>query len=170
MSEVIAMNAQVKQEITPAITIDDGSVDVPIQNQYGERIGVFRFNPTDLNIVNRYNQVADRFGEIGKLLVDASISPDGEGEDAASVELLNKAENMMIELMDYVLQGNSREAFFSKVHIFTPIGGQFWCEKVYEAIGAYISKQFDAEVKRVNARLNKHTHGYRTGKHSKGRK
>ena len=75
----------------------------------------------------------------------------------------------MVELMDYVLNGNSREAFFSKTHIFTPMGGVFFCEKVYDAIGKYISKRFDAEVKRVNVRMKQHMHGYKTGKHAKGR-
>lgn len=102
-------------------------------------------------------------------LIDANISPEGEGEDADSVQLLNEAGDKMADLMDYVLNGNSREAFFAKTHIFTPVGGMFYCEKVYEAIGAFISQRFAAEVKRVNVRMNQHTHGYRTGKHAKGR-
>lgn len=153
----------------PVITIDDGSIDIPIKNQFGEQIGVFRFNPADINIVNRYNEVADQFGEVVKPLIDANISPEGEGEDDKSVQLLNEAGDKMTDLMDYVLNGNSREAFFRKTHIFTPVGGKFYCEKVYEAIGAFISQKFASEVKRVNVRMNQHIHGYRTGKHAKGR-
>jgi len=168
MSEEM-MNTQM-ENIMPVITIDDGSIDIPIMNQHGEQIGMFRFNPADINIVNRYNEVADQFGEVVKPLIDANISPDGEGEDDESVQLLNEAGNKMADLMDYVLNGNSREAFFSKTHIFTPVGGMFYCEKVYEAIGAFISQKFASEVKRVNVRMNQHMHGYRTGKHAKGRK
>lgn len=169
MNEEIKNTQNEMVNAMPTITIDDGSIDIPIQNQYGERIGVFRFNPADINIVNRYNEVADKFSEVVKPLIDANISPEGEGEDAESVRLLNEAGDKMVELMDYVLNGNSREAFFGKTHIFTPVGGMFYCEKVYEAIGAFISQRFASEVKRVNVRLTQHTHGYRTGKHAKGR-
>lgn len=170
MSEEMKASQAVPENMMPVITIDDGSIDIPIQNQFGERIGVFRFNPADINIVNRYNEVADQFGEVVKPLIDANISPEGEGEDDESVQLLNEAGDKMADLMDYVLNGNSREAFFSKTHIFTPVGGMFYCEKVYEAIGTFISQKFATEVKRVNARMNQHIHGYRTGKHAKGRK
>lgn len=169
MNEEIKNTQNEMVNAMPTITIDDGSIDIPIQNQYGERIGVFRFNPADINIVNRYNEVADKFSEVVKPLIDANISPEGEGEDAESVRLLNEAGDKMVELMDYVLNGNSREAFFGKTHIFTPVGGMFYCEKVYEAIGAFISQRFASEVKRVNVRLTQHIHGYRTGKHAKGR-
>lgn len=170
MSEEMKVVQTGNENVMPVITIDDGSIDIPIQNQFGEKIGVFRFNPADINIVNRYNEVADQFGEVVKPLIDANISPEGEGEDDESVRLLNEAGDKMADLMDYVLNGNSREAFFSKTHIFTPVGGMFYCEKVYEAIGSFISQKFASEVKRVNVRMNQHIHGYRTGKHAKGRK
>lgn len=170
MSEEMKVVQTGNENVMPVITIDDGSIDIPIQNQFGEKIGVFRFNPADINIVNRYNEVADQFGEVVKPLIDANISPEGEGEDDESVRLLNEAGDKMTDLMDYVLNGNSREAFFSKTHIFTPVGGMFYCEKVYDAIGTFISQRFASEVKRVNSRMNQHIHGYRTGKHARGRK
>lgn len=169
MSEEMKNSVPLQTENMDTIVIDDGAVEVAIQNQFGEHIGTFRFYPTDVNIVNRYNEVADKFEQVVAPLIDANISPEGEGEDDSSVKILNEAGDKMVELMDYVLNGNSREAFFSKTHIFTPMGGMFFCEKVYDAIGKYISKRFDAEVKRVNVRMKQHMHGYRTGKHSKGR-
>lgn len=169
MSEDMKKTVPATTENLDTIVIDDGAVKVAIQNQFGERIGTFRFYPTDVNIVNRYNEVSDQFETILAPLINANISPEGEGEDASSVEILNEAGDKMISLMDYVLNANSREAFFSKTHIFTPMGGMFFCEKVYDAIGKYISKRFDAEVNRVNVRMKQHMHGYRTGKHAKGK-
>ena len=169
MSEEMKKTVPATTENLDTIVIDDGAVKVAIQNQFGERIGTFRFYPTDVNIVNRYNEVSDQFETILAPLINANISPEGEGEDASSVEILNEAGDKMIALMDYVLNANSREAFFSKTHIFTPIGGMFFCEKVYDSIGKYISKRFDAEVNRVNVRMKQHMHGYRTGKHAKGK-
>lgn len=156
-----------KSDVMP-IVIDDGCIDIPIQNQFGERLGVFRFNPTDVNIINRYNEVVDRIPEILRPLAGAEIDPNGEGGDENSIELLNTAGAEIEDLLDYVLNGNSREAFFTRTHVFSPVGGKFYCEKVLEAIGAFISKKFEAEVKKMSARAETHMHGYRTGKHRKG--
>ena len=48
--------------------------------------------------------------------------------------------------------------------------GHIDCENALSAVGAYISRQFDREVKKVNSRVERYTHGYRTGKHKGGKK
>ena len=150
------------------IEIDDGRIDIPIRNQFGETMGVFRFNPTDLNIVNRYNEAAENFEKIVKPLVDYDIDQNGEGSDDAAIKALNDAEDKMIDLLDYVLGGNSRDSFFREIHAFTPTNGKFFCETMYEAVGKFISKKFDAETKKVNVRLQQHTNGYKPGRRRKG--
>ena len=156
------------EQMDDVIVVDDGRVDVPIKNQYGEVVGTFRFNPTDINIVNRYNEAAAKFEDIAKPLIDYDIDGNGEGKTKDAVEALNEAEDKMIELMDYVFDADSRESFFSKIHAFAPTNGKFYCEVVYTGIGNYISKKFDAETKAVSIRVDKYTHGYKTGKHAKG--
>lgn len=168
-NKIVAMpQAESNQVDENLIVIDDGCIDIPVKNQFGDSIGVFRFNPSDINIVNRYNEAADKFKDVIEPLIDANINGNGEGSDEKSISILNEAGDKMADLMDYVLAGNSREAFFRTTHIFTPVNGRFYCEVVYEAIGNFIGKKFDAEIKRLNARIDKHTHGYRTGKHKKG--
>ena len=162
-----AKNA-LSRETEDVIVVDDGYRLIRVQNSLGEEIGKFRFNPTDINMVNRYNEIADQFEEIVKPLSDANITKDGEGADDDSVVLLNEAEDKMIELMDYVLNCDSREAFFAKTHLFTPTDGVFYCEKVLQSIEAFIKAKFEAETKKVNARVTKHTANYRTGKHRRG--
>ena len=164
---VVPISAQTDND-EDIIIIDDGYKRIPIRNELGEQIGEFRFNPTDINIVNRYNEIAGKFEEVVKPLANAGIDGNGEGTDDESIMLLNEAEDRMIELMDYLLGSDSKDAFFKKVHAFSPSGGQFYCEKVFEAVGAYITKKFNKEIAATSARLEKHTHGYRTGKHKKG--
>ena len=157
-----------QQEEEEFIVVSDGKRSIPIKNQLGEQIGVFRYNPTDINMVNRYNEIADKFADVTKPLEKAGITTDGQGEDDESIEIVNEVEANLIELMDYMLDGNSREAFFSVTHALTPVGGQFYFEKVFESIGAFLEKKFNAELSAMNNRVEKHTHGYRTGKHRKG--
>ena len=147
------------------IVVDDGSVTVPIKSESGELIGEFRFRPTDFNIVKRYNEVSQKFADVVKPLVDADIDANGEGTDEESMRLLDEAEKRLFELVDYLFDGNMAEAFFGKMHAFSPVGGRFYCENALNAVGNFISRKFDAEINAVSTRVAKYTHGYKTGKH-----
>lgn len=150
------------------IRVEEGYKLIPIMNEINEQIGVFRFNPTDINIINRYNEIAPKFQEAIAPLAEAGVNEKGEGVDEDSIKILNEAEEKIIEMMDYFTNSDSRSAFFGRTHVFTPVNGNFYCGNVLNSIGQYIAKKFDKEVDAVNARMAKHTHGYRTGKHKKG--
>lgn len=152
------------------LVVDDGSITVPIKNPNGEQIGVFKFRPSDIGIINRYNEIVDRLPEIVKPLEGANIEPSGEGSDIESMEIINEVEKKLFELIDYLFDGNAAEAFFGKMHAFSPVDGKFYCENVLDAVGAFISKRFEAEAKKVSAHVEKYTHGYKTGKHKDGKK
>ena len=155
-----------------SIVVDDGSVEIPISNTLGERIGSFRFRPTDFNIIKRFQAVSDKFGDVVSPLINANIEPDGEGSDEDSIRILDEAQKNLFELVDYLLDGNASEAFFGKMNPFSPIKGKFYCEYALNAVGDFISKQFDEEINAINTRVSKYTHGYasRTGKHKDGKK
>ena len=152
------------------LVVDDGSITVPIKNTIGELVGEFKFRPTDFNIVKRYNEISEKFAEVIKPLADANIDAKGEGEDEESIEILNKVEANLFELVDYLFDGNMAEAFFGKMNAFSPIDGKFYCENVLNAVGEFISRKFDSEINKISARVSKYTHGYRTGKHKDGKK
>ena len=139
------------------MVIDDHKLPITVVNKAGEEIGVLRFDPTDVNMVKRYDEVADKF---------TAALQSIEGADG--MDALNKAGDKIIEFLDYVLDGNSREAFFSKIHPLSPQNGRFYCEQVFEVIGAFIKQSFEAENVKINKRVAAHTHGYRTGKHARG--
>jgi len=151
------------------IVVDDGTVEVPITNLTGKQVGVFYFRPTDINILKRYNDVVEKIGDVAEPLVNANINTDGKGEDAESIEIVEQAEKRLYELMDYLFDGNYAEAFFGSMNPYSPIGGRFYAEVALEAVGNYISDKFNTELKNVSDRMKKHTHGYRTGKHKKGK-
>ena len=148
--------------------VDDGYRKIPVWNQLHEQIGTLRYNPTDINMVNRFREISNKFENITKIAAEANINPDGTGEDEESIDALNRAEKELVDALDYLLQSDSKAAFFSVVNPFTPVNGSFYCENVMEMLTAFISKAFNAEIERVNTRLSKQTHGYRTGKHKKG--
>lgn len=149
------------------ITVDDGSVRVPINNLAGEEIGVFYFRPTDLGIIDRYNSMIGKFDEITAPLENVSISPDGTAEDMAdseAVQALHEAEKRLYDVLNVMFGGNMAEAFFGKMHPFSPVNGNFYCENAIEAVGAFISKQFEVETDKMNKRVAKYTKNYKPGK------
>ena len=154
------------------IIVDDGSVKESIRNKHGDEIGVFYFRPTDIGIIDRYNKIAADFDNITAPLENVNINPDGTADETneAEVKALKEAEERLYEACDYLLGGNASEAFFGKMHPFSPVNGRFYCENALDAVGKYISRQFDREVQKINNRVNRYTHGYRTGKHKDGKK
>lgn len=158
------------------IVVDDGSVIVSIKNTLGAEIGQFCFRPTDIDIINRYNEIAASFDEIIAPLENVGLNPDGtpSTDDEADIEIFNSVKAILCEKVDYLFGGNASEAFFKQMHPFSIIRGSFYCENMIEAVGKYISAAFDRETKHINKRVNRYTqqyqHGVRTGKHKNGGK
>ena len=160
-----------KIQFNSGITVDDGSVKESIRNKFGEVIGEFTFRPTDIDMLERYNDVVDDFEEIIAPLEQVGINPDGSATkltDEKDIEILKTAKQALFEKVDYIFNGNAAEAFFGQMNPFSIVGGRFYCENVLYALGKYIGNAFDREVKNVNSRMN--GHGNRTGKHKNGGK
>ena len=141
------------------IVVDDGVIEVPILNKQGETVGMFSFNPSDIGIIDRYNEIAAEFQKITEPLERIGTSADED--DAAAISL---AKERLFEACNYLFGGSFSDAFFGHIHPFSLVRGRFYCENVLEAVGKFISAQFDREVSRVNARVEKYTRGYRSGR------
>ena len=166
----MAENNTTKQNLN--IVVDDGRERVPINNKFGDEIGVFYIRPTDIGIIDRYNKVAKDFEQITAPLERVNINPDGTVDEKNDAEkaAMDQAVKNLYEACDYLFDGNMSEAFFGKMHPFSPVKGRFYCEIALNAVANFISRQFDREVSKVNNRVERYTHGYRTGKHRNGKK
>lgn len=142
------------------IIIDDGRRKVPIENFEGDEIGCFYFSPTDLGIVERFNEISSRFDSVIEPLQSVGIDAKGEGLDPESVALLKEAGKRLFDMVDYLFQGNASQAFFGKINPFSPIGGNFYCVSVLNTVSAFIEKQFSSETKRISKNLAKYTAKY----------
>ncbi|MBQ7931332.1 MAG: hypothetical protein IJ334_10010, partial [Clostridia bacterium] len=122
--------AEEKKQAALKIVIDDGSQRIPIENMNGDEIGVFYFHPTDVGIIQRYNEMMSKFDEIVAPLEEIDINADGtaDANDEAAAKALKEAEKRLYEACDYIFGGNMSEAFFGKMHPFSPVGGLFYCE------------------------------------------
>lgn len=142
------------------LVIDDGFVRVPVVNLYGEETGEFYFQPTDIGIVNRFNESMDKFDDVLAPLAKAAEAEDADGEAEATIEALNEARDRLFKLLDYIFNTNTGESLFKNTHPFSPVAGKFYCEEVIEKIGAFIRAQFGEETKKINARMQKYVRQY----------
>lgn len=161
------MAEEKKKQAALEIVVDDGSQRVPIKNLSGDEIGVFYFHPTDVGIIQRYNEKMAKFDEIVAPLEAVDINADGtaDADDNTAVDALKEAEKRLYEACDYIFGGNMSEAFFGEMHPFSPVGGVFYCETALNKVGAFISAQFEQETTKINNRLKKYV-----GKYGKGNK
>jgi hypothetical protein len=142
-----------------AITVDDGSRRVPILNTDGEEIGAFRFHPTDIGIIERYNRMAEQFDAIAEPLEGLSVPEGGEMEltDPKLVEALSEAEKRLNDAVNRLFgSDDAAAAFFGKMHPFSPVNGEFYATQVLEKVGAFIGAQFDTETKAMSKKARKY--------------
>lgn len=107
------------------IVVDDGSVKESITNKYGDEIGVFYFRPTDIGIIDRYNKIAADFDKITAPLEYVNINADGtvDKNNGAEMRAMEEATDGLYKACNYLFNGNFAEAFFGKMHPFSPVGG-----------------------------------------------
>ena len=142
-----------------AITVDDGSRRVPILNTEGEEIGAFRFHPTDIGIIERFNRLADRFATITEPLEAIQLDGDGAAdlEDPKLTEALKEAERRLSEAVNELFNSDdAAAAFFGRMHPFSPVNGEFYATQVLQQVGVFIGAQFDTETKALSKKARKY--------------
>jgi len=142
-----------------AITVDDGSRRVPILNMDGEEIGAFRFHPTDIGIIDRYNRMAEQFDAITEPLEGLNLAEDGSADLTAPevVGALDEAEKRLYEAVNGLFGSDgAAEAFFGAMHPFSPVNGEFYATQVLQRVGEFIGAQFATETKAMSKKARKY--------------
>lgn len=131
------------------IQINDGSKSYEIVNQNDKVLGVFTFNPSDMNIIDKYNDVVE------------SLKTATEKMSTGKEEELTEASSLIREKMDILFGEDTSRTFFSITGPLTPLSnGQLFVENVLEAIGAIVEKEMNVRVKKVRERMDKYTAKY----------
>lgn len=142
-----------------AITVDDGSRRVPILNMDGEEIGAFRFHPTDIGIIDRYNRMAEQFDAITEPLEGLNLADDGSADLTAPevVGALGEAQRRLYEAVNGLFGSDgAAEAFFGTMHPFSPVNGEFYATQVLQRVGEFIGAQFATETKAMSKKARKY--------------
>ena len=144
------------KSINLSITVDDGARRVPIMNAAGEEIGAFRFHPTDLGIIERYNRLAERFDAITAPL-EGLNAEEMDLADPRLAEALAEAEKRLGDAVNQLFGSeDAAAAFFGRMHPFSPVNGEFYATQVLQKVGAFIGEQFDTETRTMSKRAKKY--------------
>ena len=136
------------------IKINDGYKTYDIVNQDDKLLGQFSFNPSDTNIIKRHAEVVEA---LEKLELDISAKEAEKG----LYEALKEVEAVVYEKINYLLDADVAEKFFSIMGPFSPLAsGQFFIETVIDAIGQAINAETGERVKKINSKIKKHTSKY----------
>lgn len=133
------------------IVIDDGFKTYDIENKEGKILGQFSFNPSDTSIIHRHEEVVKELSE---------LSFDEQNTENIDEEL-KRIEKVIYEKINYLLNADVAEAFFSIMGPLTPLAsGQYFIESVLDAIGQAIQIETGERVQKIANKIAKHTSKY----------
>ena len=134
------------------IKIDDGTKTYEIVNQDDEVLGTFTFNPSDSNIIKRYDAVVEAL---------QAYADEAQGE-VLTQDKFNEAQDKITEMMDDLVEGDVKGSFFSICGPLTPMeNGNLFVQTVLEGIGAVIEKETKKRMKKIDAQTAKYLADYK---------
>ena len=129
------------------LSVDTGSVLINVDDK-GEVIGQFRFNPSDLDILRRYESVVDA--------MNAIVIP----EDAGADDMLRVSDEIKKQF-DFLLNYNVSDGIFAKCNPFSmTAGGDFYFESVLDGIAGLIEKVTNQRIEKKRKKIEKATAKY----------
>jgi hypothetical protein len=144
----------VEKRATPAqFVIDDGSRRVPIVNQYGDEVGEFYLNPTDIGIYERYQTMGEEVEQIMSPLSGTEKIENMEQFVEATKEIKARLFAAVDKLFGY--EGAAARLFGNR-HPLSPVGGAFYFQLVLELVAKEINAAFDAETEAFSANVKKY--------------
>ena len=137
---------------TMKLRVETGAVTVDVEDERGEVIGSFDFNPADSNILERFGAVADFFEN---MQVDENL-PENE-----QLDQITRLGRDIQGQFDYLLGGKVSEGIFAKCGPLTVTKkGDFFFETVLTGIGSIIEQATKKRLDKKMARIKRATAKY----------
>lgn len=129
------------------LQVETGAVTVELEDENGEALGSFSFNPADSNILKRYGAVAEHLNAI-------ELTP--AEDEQRQLEQMNALSDDIARQFDYLLGGNVAEGIFAKCGPLTVTKtGDFFFEQVMEGIGSLVERVTKKRLDKKLARIRK---------------
>jgi hypothetical protein len=128
--------------------VKTGALNVILTNEDDEEIGRFPFNPVDLNIVRRYEEVV------------ANLEKMELPEDATEQDILELSDKLEGQI-DYLLNSKASKSVFAICNPLTLTeSGDFFIENIIVEIADIIEQVTDQRIKKKQAKIKRATSKY----------
>ncbi len=129
------------------LQVQTGNISVDVEDERGEVIGRFQFNPADSNILKRYAGVADFFSR---------MSLDGDLPEEERLRQMDKLADDIAGQFDYLLGPGVAEGVFAQCGPLTVTkNGDFFFEQVLEGVGTLIESVTKKRLDKKMAKIKK---------------
>ena len=134
------------------LRVETGAVSVEVEDERGQVLGRFDFNPTDSNIFKRYGAVVDFFN---------SLTVDNTGDDEEQIKKMDKLADDIAGQFDYLLGYEVSGSIFGRCGPLTVTkNGDFFFEQVLEDVGGLIEQVTKKRLDKKLAKIKKATAKY----------
>lgn len=133
---------------------------VCIKDHTGKVLSEFAFNPSDANIVERYNNFINGFDDLKSKIeeYEKSNSEAGFEQNVDKLQIVNKS---IYEKVDYLLNADASKSIFSVMGPLSPLpSGDYYFTFIIEQIGKKITNATGARIQKINMKIQKHTAKY----------
>lgn len=134
------------------LRVQTGAVSVQVEDENGNPLGQFEFNPSDSNILTRYGTVAEFFN---------GISLEQDLPDQEQIAAMTKLADDIARQFDYLLDAPVSQQIFAKCGPLTVTKkGDFFFEQILSGIGALIQQATKKRLDKKLARIRRATAPY----------
>ena len=144
------------------LSFDDGLEKIKIN---GDPNRVIVFNPGDMNIITRYNEVVKRMNDLSYETLGTEQGDKDDIEYAG--DQLQLVDKLLKEQFNYLFAADVYDTIFNGQSPLNPVGKdkRMLCEVVLTAIGDIIGDACGKNVDTINMKMKNYTEKYKPKDH-----
>ena len=134
---------------------------VRIKRSDGKVLSEFFFNPSDANIVERYDDFVDGLKELSDKIKDYEIMKEKGNELDKTKNALKEISAEICQKVDKLLNNEVSDKIFSVMGPLSPLpNGDYYFVFIVEQIGIKIKNSTGQRLKKMEMKIKKHTAKY----------
>ena len=135
----------------------------------GDDNRIIELNTSDMSIVERINQLADKMNELSTKYIDAKFDEnlDEKQETEEIIIRIRELDSKMREIVDDLFQSKVSNVCVPDGTMFDMFNGMFMYEILIERLLTLYADNIESETKKTLSRMRKHTDKYIPQDHKK---
>ena len=134
---------------------------VRIKDHTGKVLSEFSFNPSDANIVERYEEFVQSMEELVKDIESFESLSDSEKDYDKAKDKKKFIDEAIHKKMNDLLNADVSESIFSVMGALSPLpSGDYYWTFIFEQIGKKIQNATGARLQKIDMKIKKHTAKY----------